>query len=132
MFLPVTARLFVMVLLASSYRGGKWMHKNLADYLHGFFQLFISVIGRPMIFSNEVRKERGKTSSQSTTKNIWPILRGILLALPVVALFASLLASADLVFNQRLHDFLTLFEIENLPEYIFRLAYIGFVGYALA
>jgi hypothetical protein len=50
-----------------------------------------------------------------------PIVRGIVIALPIVAIFASLLASADVVFGQRLDDFIELFKLEDLPEYIFRL-----------
>ncbi|HRQ23267.1 MAG TPA: DUF4173 domain-containing protein, partial [Anaerolineales bacterium] len=58
-------------------------------------------------------------------------LRGMLIALPVVAIFASLLASADVVFGQRLDAFIELFRLEKLPEYLFRLIYILIVGYAL-
>jgi hypothetical protein len=60
------------------------------------------------------------------------VVRGILIALPIVAIFAALLSSADLVFGQRLDDFIELFNLENLPEYIFRLVYILMGAYALA
>jgi len=46
-------------------------------------------------------------------------------------IFASLLASADVVFNQRLEDLVNVFKLENLPEYIFRMIYILVIGYAL-
>jgi hypothetical protein len=55
-----------------------------------------------------------------------------LFALPVVAFFAVLLASADLVFAQGLKDLTQLFNLENLPEYLFRLVYILVLAYALA
>jgi hypothetical protein len=60
------------------------------------------------------------------------VVRGILIALPIVAIFAALLSSADVVFGQRLEDFIKLFNLEKLPEYIFRLAYILVAAYALA
>ncbi|MDP1779559.1 MAG: DUF4173 domain-containing protein, partial [Anaerolineales bacterium] len=53
-------------------------------------------------------------------------------ALPVIAIFASLLASADVIFGQRLENLIKWFNIENLPELIFRLVYIVLIGYALA
>ena len=64
--------------------------------------------------------------------SIWPILRGLLIALPVLAFFASLLASADAIFSQQLDTFMQLFKLEKLPEYIFRLIYILIGAYLLA
>ncbi len=55
-----------------------------------------------------------------------------MIALPIVAVFAALLSSADLVFAQRLNDFAKLFRLEKLPEYIFRAVYILIGAYALA
>ena len=43
-----------------------------------------------------------------------------------------MLGSADLVFGQRLEEFIELFNLENLPEYIFRFVYILMGAYALA
>ena len=63
---------------------------------------------------------------------MWPILRGVAIALPIVAIFASLLSSADPIFAKRFKDLIDLFNIENLPEYIFRLAYILVLAYGIA
>ncbi len=60
------------------------------------------------------------------------MVRGIVIALPIIAIFASLLSSADLIFAKRLEDVIDLFKIDNLPEYIFRLVYILVLAYALA
>ncbi|MCK7519733.1 MAG: hypothetical protein MZV64_19415 [Ignavibacteriales bacterium] len=62
----------------------------------------------------------------------WPVIRGIVIALPVIAVFASLLSAADPIFEERFDEFVRLFNIENLPEYIFRLVYILIFAYALA
>jgi hypothetical protein len=59
-------------------------------------------------------------------------VRGLLFAIPVVAFFAALLSSADLVFAQGLNDLVKLFSLENLPEYIFRMIYIVILAYVLA
>jgi hypothetical protein len=60
------------------------------------------------------------------------VVRGILIALPIVAIFAALLGSADVVFGQRLEELAELFKLENLPEYIFRLVYVLVFAYAIA
>src|SRR6185369_12711303 len=60
------------------------------------------------------------------------VLRGIVIALPVIAIFASLLSSADPIFADRFKKFTDLFRIDNLPEYIFRLVYILVFAYAIA
>jgi len=64
--------------------------------------------------------------------HFWPILRGIVIALPVIAIFASLLSSADPIFATRVNEFIDLFNLENLPEYIFRLVYILLFAYVIA
>jgi hypothetical protein len=64
-------------------------------------------------------------------RRVWAILRGLLLALPVVALLASLLAAADPIFSRQLDDLLKIFRIQNLGEYIFRVIYICIGAYLL-
>ena len=129
-FLSVSMTLFLMGVLALTYLGGRWMHYGLLDYASGYLRLSGSMIARPLGFAAEVRRE--EASNEKRNVNIWPILRGIVIALPVIAIFASLLSSADLVFAERFKEFVDLFNIENLPEYIFRLVLILVIAYALA
>lgn len=136
-FLSVVFTLFLMGLLAISFLGGRWPAYSLLDYLNGFLRLAGSMVARPMAFSSEVKKTAASNGEQAgaTRKElsrVWPVVRGILIALPIVAVFASLLASADVVFGQRLEGFIELFKLEKLPEYIFRLVYILVGAYALA
>jgi hypothetical protein len=129
--LSVGMTLFLMGLSAISYLGGRWPLYSLLDYLKGFLSLLGSMIARPLGFSAEARKEQAKSGGRNASR-IWPVLRGILIALPIVVIFATLLSSADLIFGQRLEEFIELFNLENLPEYIFRLVYILLGAYALA
>jgi hypothetical protein len=137
-FLSVLLALELMVVMAISYRGGRWPHYGVLDYLSGFFRLLGSMLARPLDFNAEVKREqaaaieRGERSGTKGASQAWAVLRGLLIALPVVAIFAALLASADLVFGQRLEELIELFNIEKLPEYIFRLVYILIGAYALA
>jgi hypothetical protein len=92
------------------------------------------MIARPLGFVAEVKRiPSGQPSlSERRTSAVWPVVRGIVIALPVIAIFASLLSSADPIFADRFEKFIKLFKIDNLPEYIFRLVYILVFAYALA
>ena len=131
-FLAYTFTLLMMTLLAVTYLGGRWYLYTLADYVVKFVQLVGSMIGRPITFMTEIRKEQAEAGVHPPKRNIWPVVRGIVIALPIIAIFASLLASADVVFGQRLEGLINWFNIENLPELIFRFVYIMVIGYALA
>lgn len=130
-FLSVTAVLFMMGVFAMTYLSGQWMRFGLLDYLFGYLNLLASMIARPLGFANENRRQQPSLGGKRNV-HFWPVVRGIVIALPVIAIFASLLSSADPIFATRFESFLDLFRIDNLPEYIFRLVYILVFAYALA
>ncbi|MCA1899740.1 MAG: DUF4173 domain-containing protein, partial [Chloroflexi bacterium] len=131
-FLAYAFTLLTMTLLAVTYLGGRWTQYNLFDYLAKTASLAGSMIARPIAYTAEVRKGQAEAGVQPPKRNLWPIVRGVLIALPVITVFASLLASADVVFGQRLEDLINWFRLDNLPELIFRFVYIVVIGYALA
>ena len=133
-FLSHLLTLVLMSGLVVSYRGGRWMEYSLADYFARGFDLLASAFVRAGIFSAEVRRMKQATAASGgkSPSPAWPVVRGILVAIPVVAFFAALLSSADLVFAQHLDDFIALFRLEKLPEYIFRAIYIALLAYVLA
>ena len=131
-FLAYTFTLLAMTLLAFTYLGGRWYLYTAADYVTKSLQLIGSMLTRPLTFMTDARKKQTETGIQPSKRNIWPVVRGIVIALPIIAIFASLLASADVIFGQRLEDLIKWFNIENLPELIFRFVYIVVIGYALA
>jgi hypothetical protein len=130
-FLSVATTLFLMGVFAITYLGGQWMRYRMDDYIVGFLQLAGSVIARPLRFMADVRSQKAE-DAKTKAAGVWAIVRGVLFAIPVIAFFAALLSSADLVFGKRLQDFIELFKLENLPEYIFRLVYILVFAYAFA
>ncbi len=129
-FLSVAMSLFLMGVFALTYLGGRWLHYSLLDYIFGYLRLFGGMIARPLGFAAEIRDQPAVGEKRSV--NMWPILRGIVIALPVIAIFASLLSSADPIFATRVDEFIKLFNLENLPEYIFRMILILLVAYVLA
>ena len=131
-FLAYTFTLLTMTLLALSYLGGRWIQYSLVDYASKSLLLLASMIGRPITFSMDAKKVQSEAEAKPSKYNIWPIIRGLAIALPVVAVFAALLSSADVVFGQHIQDFVELFKLEKLPEYMFRAVYILIFSYAFA
>jgi len=124
-------------LLILSYQGGRWKDYNLSDYIVGAFRLFTNGIGLPFKLITEAKEEKEDTEEGEKVKGAgWkkaaPYLRGILLALPVVAVLAGLLSEADPIFSNWLGDLIELLRLEKLPEYILRLVLIGIWTFLLA
>jgi len=130
-FLSVTMTIFLLGIFAISYLNGNWIRFGLIDYLIGYLSLFGSMIARPLGFMAEVKSGQPE-GSEKRSSSLWAYIRGIVIALPVLAIFASLLSSADPIFADRFQKFIDLFQLDNLPEYIFRLVYILIFAYALA
>lgn len=139
-FLAIVLCLFLMGVSAVSFVGGRWPFYSLLDYLGKFLHLGVSMAIRPLGFNASEKQAALQEKSDAASENnsgggaslAWPVIRGILIALPIVAIFASLLASADLVFSRQLEELIELFDLQKLPEYIFRLAYILVGAYMLA
>jgi hypothetical protein len=132
-FLGIVFTLFLMGVLANTFLGGRWLRYSMADYFFGFFKLMGSLIAQPISFNVELKREQAESGIPTKRLNLWPVLRGIVIAIPILAIFAALLASADTIFNNQLNAFLKLFfNLDTFPEYIFRLCYILFIAYILA
>lgn len=132
----VLLTLVTMGLLVLTFRGGKWLSYSLSDMVMGIFRLAGSAIGRPIgTFGKRAADEKAEKDEEEvkTVKrgSVFPVIRGVVLALPIVAVLAALLASADPIFSKQLEGLLNLIRIDHLPEYIFRLAYILVGGYLL-
>ena len=130
-FLSVAMTIFLMGVFTITYLGGQWTLFGLTDYLFGYLTLLGSMLARPLGFMAEVKREQ-PSLNEKRTSTVWPVLRGVVIALPVIAIFASLLSSADPIFAERFKKFTDIFQIDNLPEYIFRLVYILIFAYAIA
>jgi hypothetical protein len=129
--LSLLMTLVLMALLAVSFVAGRWPEYNLWDFVVGYLRLGWSMVAKPAVYRASLRKERDEAGARRAGV-IWPIVRGLLIALPVVVVFAALLSSADLVFGRELRAFVELLSLQRLPEFLFRLAYIAAAAYALA
>ncbi len=130
-FLAFTFSLFSLGVMANTYLGGRWAQYNLPDYLSRFLNLLISTVINGGGFYSKIRRdqiERGETNKIPAAA----ILRGLALAFPIVLCFSTLLASADLVFDQKLNELLDFFNVEDINEGIQRIVTILVCAYLLA
>jgi hypothetical protein len=123
-----------LILLALTFSSGIWLRYSLADVMIGFFRLIGSALagGSTLLAisrKSEIAAENDSTLQKHRGISIWAVLRGLLLAFPVVFILALLLVSADPVFSKELEKFL---DITRFAEYAVRLVIIGIVGYVLS
>jgi hypothetical protein len=131
-FLAYTFTILSLVLLVNSYLGGGWIEYGISDYVTKSTYLVDSMFKRAFQFNQQTRKEHVKNGGAISRLPIGAIFRGLLITLPIIILFTSMLASADLVFDQKLTDFLDKFESEDMFEYIGRTFYILVCAYLMA
>jgi len=135
-FTNILMVLLLLGVFAHTYRSGRWLNYSLSDFGMLFLHLLTSALYKPWEALSK-RKNNPTETNDSETKKVaawrWmlPALRGLLIAIPVLAIFAALLAAADPIFDKTLNEFISLFKLENLPEYIFRGVYILILGYLL-
>ena len=129
MFLAYAFTLFLLGLFTTSYLGGHWPLYRLSDYFYKFVLLIGDMIFRPFGFFRQTQRTASESGVERKSLPIAGILRGLLIALPILLCFGSLLASADVVFSQKLTDF---FDTEKLSEYMRRIFLIVLLAYLLA
>jgi hypothetical protein len=128
-FLSFAMALGGLMLLAATFRSGNWVAYRTWDYVPAFFRLLGASLTRPAeVLKREPASGGMPTAGQLSWRKGWGgarrVLVGLLLSLPVLAVFGTLLSSADPVFSNQLSNFLSAFDISRLGEYIFRLFYI--------
>jgi len=119
-----------LLLLVRTFRSGGWTHYGLGGYLLSGLEGVFFGLSRALSLPLSPPKEAG--GRRAAVRRAMPVLRGVLLALPVLFLFASLLASADLVFAGELDKLVNAFALERWPEYFARFFFILALTYVLA
>ena len=138
--LNIAAGLALLTLLAYFYANGQIERLGLLGYLivpavAGLNALFLAI---PMISASAPAKSAEEGAETKRRLPMLPLLRGLILALPVLMLFSCLLASADTIFASYLSKLLNLDFLKDLPELSWRLfiiltvAWVGAGGLAYA
>lgn len=116
--------ILMLMLFAADLLAGQWLHYRFSDF---FVKLAGLVPAGWMAAGDYKAAGRGK---KPPVRPWVPVLRGLLLAVPVLLVLAALLASADVYFGNWLTGLLSFLQIERLPEYIARLVLISIVALA--
>lgn len=104
--LNVLAVLGLLLLLVSHYRGAPLTLVPKGHVLRRSFQSFLAIGARPP--SLVAQSVRDIPVTQAQVHRLAPVGRGLLLAVPVVVIFGTLLMAADYVFASYVRDILRL------------------------
>ena len=139
-FVSILLTLLALLLLVLTARNGFWLFYRLWDWVRGGFELILAALSRALgllrlpppaaLAAGEVLPA-GPSPLRRAWSVIWRVLVGLLIALPILAILGSLLSSADPIFGEKLEEFLNLFKLEKLPEYLFRGFYILLFSYLI-
>lgn len=131
LLLSIGCTLLLMQIMAMTFINGKWLSFGLADYGLGFLRLWKSVIIHPATPNSLVSEIGHEIDKKSASHQIRQVVRGIILAIPILIIYSILLSSADLVFAQKMSSIFELFSLDKIPEYLLRMIMICFVAYVL-
>lgn len=131
-FLAYALSLFSIGVFAATYLGGRWYLYRLSTYLSKFFLLLGNMARRPIGLLLQTRSQQKQDGVEAKRSPWWGILRGLLISLPIVLCLGSLLASGDLVFNQKVTDFFEDFSAEKITEYFQQALWIAGIAYLVA
>jgi len=118
-------------LAAATFNNGFWLVYRVVDYMMAGLKVTIAALVRPVevIFYRSKESEVPGGEHGSPRTQVVPVLRGVLLAVPLVIVLASLLSSADPIFRKQIQQILIMFDLSRLGEYIFRLFYVLILAY---
>ena len=130
-FLNAAMALGILLVVTATYRRGDWIHYRITDYILALLRLTAAAFSRSVDLLKNISSTDNKGQKISTwralSKQIMPVGRGLLIALPVMVVLAVLLSSADPIFNDRLKSFLDFLDLSRIPEYFLRLFYVIFI-----
>lgn len=125
-FLAVVLTFFFLALLVRIFRFGNLRRFGWIDLVVSFFWVPIEAWIRPWPV---ISQAWGRTvKEQGGSKVFFSILRGLLLALPIVVVFLALLSTADLVFGDYVERALAWLNLEQLLDWALRATVILISG----
>lgn len=130
-FTLLVSRLLVVVLsgiLAVTLMGGLWWQYGFADYALGF----LTLLPRGLILLSQSAPKNKSKEEGFLRRVFFPVLRGLLIGLPLLWFLAALLGSSDPFFASWLEDLFAFLNVENLFEYFFRGFYMLILAFVLA
>ena len=128
--LSVTGGLLGGLWLAASYRDGRWMTGGLLTWSIQGAQLLWGLLSGGVITIAQLLGA-WRRSDQSEPHGRWAtllaVLRGTVLALPVLVVFGALLSSADPRYAERLDAAWRALRLTSFEQFIGHIVFIGFM-----
>jgi hypothetical protein len=134
-FVNVVLTLWGLVLLALTLLNGQWMLYRMREVLMGFLRLMQSALIDPIrlvLQNSKANASLPPAEKKTTAGKVWPYLRGVLIAIPLLLALGALLASADPIFEERLAHLFDWLKFEDFGEFVVRVIYILLLAYILA
>ena len=116
--LNVTAVIGLLAYLTFFYTAGRVENLGLLGYL----LLPLRVFGRSVALATPVIRPtvKGVNMRENGRRRLFPLLRGLLLAVPVLFIFTLLLTSADLIFADYVEELFSLNIFDEIAEWLWR------------
>ena len=129
-WMNVGATLVLLCLFVGFYAGDRIERLGILGYPAAVARTFFAAIARP----GPVASDLGKSAaiSPDRRKRIFEVLRGVLLAVPVLFVFTLLLSAADSVFEGYVSDVMRLDFLKEAPTAFMRLTTILISAWLLA
>jgi hypothetical protein len=89
-FINYSLTLFLMAIMAMTYLSGLWVSFNLSDYVSNFLHLIGGMFVLPWLPGAIQDAQQKESTVKTWVKNAKPIIRGVLLAVPVLLVFTAL------------------------------------------
>lgn len=120
LFFNVLITWVALVGLVFSFTGGRWAEYSFTDILEKLFNYGISIITKPFVWLAAIPSTQLQEKSASRKTMGSALIRGFLIALPILMILSALLASADAVFDTYLKSVFAFFNWDHLAEFVLR------------
>lgn len=121
------ASVALMWLASVTLWNANWRYFRFLDYAKTAFHYFLKSLTHALGYLFPQKNQTDDAMPvQTAGKNTLSVLRGLLLALPIIFILAMLLSSADPVFEEKLR---AVFDINRSGEYVGRLIIIAIISF---
>jgi Domain of unknown function (DUF4173) len=125
--LNLSVQLFLLLLLAARLSTRAFMQSNFAEMVINAVITGLFLPFRPLVFLLDARwNDLNKFKNNGNAKILIAVTRGLLIALPLLVVFAFLFASADAVFENLLNKVFN-FKLEKTIGHLFVIGIASFI-----
>jgi hypothetical protein len=128
-FFNLALALILLVLLANRLIVAPFFEMSIGEYIEAGFGTLLFTPIMPFALIGRSAGQAKESGGQNHT--LRQVLLGIVLAVPILLIFASLLSSADLIFSRLVADILKFFDFENLLGHILIITFAGWAAIGL-